>query len=387
MALDFNETFKEARAAAEKGDFEGARRLYAELWKSPLWRKDRDVQLHYAYSCERTGDYSEAMQAYKSLMEHYQSEDRGEEVALVEESMARLRELTADSEQDSGSRVVDSVRDESEALLVSRLFSYGYEREFGKGERICSIGDPAHHMWLLMEGEIDVLIPRRSVSTMSGTAGRPCLMGELGYFTGMRRSASLVCATTVQLIELPYAQIESILADEPNLTPILEHLFRHRLVLPILSQHDIFKLFNEVDRRHVTKHFENSELRPGQVLIEQGAEEPNAFMVQSGTMLMIRVNAAGEEELLGSMHPGDIFHLAGLLRGVPSPYRVIAGTPSKLLRLSRQGFEPFMQKRPWLIKAILKQSRQAGERQIMHPEAKNLWAANRYFDMDKPSDN
>ncbi|HXH72932.1 MAG TPA: cyclic nucleotide-binding domain-containing protein [Mariprofundaceae bacterium] len=386
MAVDYNETFRQAREAGERGDFETARRLYAELWRSPLWHKDREVQLHYAYSCERTGDYSEAMQAYKSLMEHYLGDDRSEDVALVEESMTRLRELMAESEQDAKARVVDSVRDESEAKLVSRLFRHGYERGFAKGERICSLGDPASHMWLLLDGEVDVLIPHRRVTTMTGSHGRPCLIGELGYFTGMRRAASLICASAVRLIELPYQQIEEILGQEARLRPMLEHLFRHRLVMPVLSQHDIFKLINEVDRRRVTKLFENSAMRAGQVLIEQGAEEPNAFMVQSGTMLMTRVDARGEETLLGSMHPGDIFHLAGLLRGVPSPYRVMAGTPARLLRLSRLAFEPMMKQRPWLIKAILKQSRLAGERQIMHPEAKNLWAANRYFDIDEPND-
>jgi len=386
MPVDYNETFKLAREASHAGDFETARRLYAELWHSPIWRKDREVQLHYAYSCERTGDYSEAMQAYKSLMEHYQGDDQGEESALIEESMTRLRELTAESEQDAQSRIVDSVRDESEATLVARLFAQAYERGFEKGERICSVGDPASHMWLLLEGEVDVLIPRRRVSTMTGTPERPCLMGELGYFTGMRRAATLLCASPVKLLELPYQQIEEILDNQPKLRPMLEHLFRHRLVLPVLSQHDIFKLFNDVDRRKVTSIFDNSSMRPGQVLIEQGSEEPNAYLVQSGTMLMLRVDASGEETLLGSMHPGDIFHLGGLLRGFLSPYRVIAGTPGKLLRLSRLAFEPFMKQRPWLIKALLKQSRQAGERQIMHPEAKNLWAANRYIDMDKPSD-
>lgn len=385
MSVDYNETFRRAREASSSGDFETARRLYAELWHSPVWRKDREVQLHYAYSCERTGDYSEAMQAYKSLMEHYRVDDRGEESALVEESMARLRELMAESEQDSKARIVDAVRDESEARLISRLFAYGYERGFAKGERICAIGDPASHMWLLLEGDVDVLIPRRQVSTMSGSPGRPCLMGELGYFTGMRRAATLHCASPVRLLELPYMEIEKILDRESELKPMLEHLFRHRLVLPVLSQHDIFKLFNDVDRRKVTTVFDNSAMRPGQVLIEQGSEEPNAYMVQSGTMLMVRVDASGEEELLGSMHPGDLFHLGGLLRGFSSPYRVIAGTPAKLLRLSRVSFEPFMKQRPWLIKAILKQSRQAGERQIMHPETKNLWAANRYFEMDKPN--
>ena len=83
------------------------------------------------------------------------------------------------------------------------------------------------------------------------------------------------------------------------------------------------------------------------------------------------------------MQPGDFFHLGGLLRGYVAPYSVVSGTPCHLLRLPRQSFEPFMLQRSWLIKAILKHSRLSAEQQILHPEARNLWAADRYFDMKK----
>ncbi len=381
---DYNEIFRQAREAAAAGDFETARRLYGELWKSPVWRKDREVQLHYAYSCERTGDYSAALEAYQALINNYTLDDRSEEAALVEESMVRLRELMVGSEQDSRARVIDALDDATEAVLVRKLFAHAYERRFQPGELICRIGDPAGHMWLLVEGEVDVLVPGQSVSTIKGSPKRPALLGELGYFTGMRRAASLCCATEVRVLELSYEKLEELLAQDSSLPPMLEHLFRHRLVLRLLSQHEIFKLINDVDRRNLTKLFENTTMRPGQVLIEQGAEEPNAYLVQSGTMLLVR-REEGEDVLLGSMHPGDMFHLGGLLRGFRAPYRAVAGTPTRLLRLPRAAFEPFMKRRPWLIKAILKQSRVSMERQILHPEARNLWAANRYIDLDGKS--
>ncbi|HKI60915.1 MAG TPA: cyclic nucleotide-binding domain-containing protein [Mariprofundaceae bacterium] len=384
MAVDYNEIFRQARAASAANDFETARRLYAQMWQSPIWRRDREVQLHYAYSCERTGDYTEAMDAYKSLMEHYNSSP-DEEAALVEESMVRMREMMAESEQDMSARVVDSVRDESEARLIGHLFDHAYERNFAAGEKLCSLGDPAGHMWLLVSGEVDVLVPGESVRAISGSEKRPCMLGELAYFTGMRRAATLCCATDVLLLELPYERIETLLSEDETLRPMLEHLFRHRLVLRILSQHDLFKLFNDVDRRRVTMCFENTAMHAGQILIEQGVEDPNAFLVQSGTMLLIKRKGDGSEELLSSMHPGDMFHLGGLLRGFASPYRVVAGTPTRLLRMPRHRFEPFMQARPWLIKSILKLSRMSSERQILHPEAKNLWATNRYIDMDTKS--
>ena len=381
--MDYQRLFQQAKAAAAKGDYHTSRKCYGELWRSSVWRNDKDVKLSYAYACERTGDYSEALTAYKSLMQQY-NETPVDEDTLAQESSARLRQIMSEAGEASSNNVIDTATDESETVLISRLFEHGYPRKLEPGEPLCMKGDTASHMWLLQEGQIDVMMPHQPISKLSGTPTRPCLIGELAYFTGMRRAATLSTATDIKVIELPYERLKSLLKTDHELYAMMEHLFRHRLVLQVLSKHDIFKLFNEVDRRRVTTIFENTSTKAGQVLIEAGEEYPDAFMVQSGTLLLVK-NEGRRETLIGSMHPGDLFHLGGLLRGFIAPYSVVSGTPSHLLRLPRHSFEPFMLQRSWLIKAILKHSRLAAEMQVLHPESRNLWAADRYFDMDKTS--
>jgi CRP-like cAMP-binding protein len=382
--MDYQKIFQQARSAAAKGDFHASRIHYGQLWNSPVWHNDRDVKLSYAYACERTGDHSEALTAYRSLMDHYASGVGNDEATIAEESMVRLQELMAETEHDTKKQIIDRESDESEALLITRLFEHGYPRELSGGEQLCQKGDPAGHMWLLKQGEVDVIIPGQKVSTLSGSRERPCLIGELAYFTGMRRAATLSSATTVKIIELPYERIRALLKKNRDLYAMMEHLFRHRLLLRILSRHDIFKLFNEIDRRRVTTIFENMATSAGQTLIEEGKEYPGAFMVQSGTLLLLD-RTGDTERLIGSMQPGDLFHLGGLLRGYVAPYSVLSGTPCHLLRLPRRSFEPFMLQRSWLIRAILKHSRLSAAQQVLHPEARNLWAADRYFDMKDAS--
>jgi len=382
--MDYQKLFQQARSAAAKGDYHSSRKLYGELWKSPIWRNDKDVKLSYAYACERTGDYSEALTAYKSLMHHYSDAPESQEDTLSQESSARLREIMSETGEISSGQIIDTATDESETILIQKLFEHGYPRELAPGEPLCLKGDTAAHMWLLQDGQMDVMMPHQPISKLSGTPDRPCLIGELAYFTGMRRAATLSTATAAKVIELPYDRVKSLLKTNQDLYAMMEHLFRHRLVLQVLSKHDIFKLFNEIDRRRVTTIFENSITKAGQTLIEEGQEYPDAFMVQSGTLLLVR-NKGGRESLIGSMHPGDLFHLGGLLRGFLAPYSVVSGTPCHLLRLPRHSFEPFMLQRSWLIKAILKHSRLAAEMQVLHPESRNLWAADRYFDMKDAS--
>jgi len=377
--MDYQKLFQQARTAAAKGDYHASRKYYGQLWNSPVWHNDKDVKLSYAYACERTGDYSEALTAYKSLMRHYSDGFAGEEDTLSQESTARLREIMSEGGEQDRSQIIDTVSDEGEAILIAKLFEHGYPRELEAGEPLCLKGDAAGHMWLLQDGQIDVIMPSQQINKLTGSITRPCLIGELAYFTGMRRAATLSAAMTAKVIELPYERIKALLREDSELYAMMEHLFRHRLVLQVLSRHEIFKLFNDIDRRRVTTIFENTSTRAGQTLIEEGVEYPDAFMVQSGTLLLL--SHKGGESLIGSMHPGDLFHLGGLLRGFKAPYSVVSGTPAHLLRLPRHSFEPFMLQRSWLIKAILKHSRLAAEMQVLHPESRNLWAADRYFDM------
>ncbi|MDX8389894.1 MAG: cyclic nucleotide-binding domain-containing protein [Mariprofundaceae bacterium] len=387
MAADYQDIFSRAREAAGKGNFELARKLFGELWKSPIWQSDKEVKLRYAYSCERTGDYTEALNAYKSLMETYNGMagvEEGGEPALLEESTARMKELLAEGERDvEHRRVASGEQDAIAADLTDQLFCHAYERELPIGHALCTMNEVADHMWLLVEGEVEVRVLGQPPAYLTGTPSRPCLIGELAYFTGMRRAAALSCYSSVKLLELPYERIRQLIDTNVPLERMLGMLFRERLVLRVLTKHDIFKMINDVDRKQIAMDFNDVQSLPGDVLIQQGEEHEGMYMVQSGVMLLIHTSNEGKGELLGSMHPGDIFHLGGLLRGYIPSYSSETGSPARLLHLPRDRFEPLMANRPWLIQTILKRSRMAVEKQVLHPEAKNLWATDRYIDMKK----
>jgi len=378
---DFQRLFQQAREAAAKGDFKMARKLYAELWKSPAWRADASVQLSYAYSCERTGDYSKALEAYKALMNNAQGlSPLSDEQNISEESLIRLREVMGDASEVDVLPPRDDLGGEAESELLVRLFSYGFSRKMMPGEVLCRQGEIAGHMWLLKSGSVDVILPHHIRSCLSAAEDSPCLMGELAYFTSMRRSATLCCATEVEVIELPYERVRALLEEEESLYKMMDYVFRHRLVFHLLSGHSIFKLFNECDRNRLASTFENSTVHAGQDLIEQNEEHPHAYMVQGGTLLLLD-GEDGHESLLGSVQPGDFFNLGGLLRGQQSPCRVVAGTHCNLLRLSRPAFEPFLLQRPWLIRAVLKHVRLTVAQQIARSDDGPVWAADRHIKM------
>ncbi|HXH72931.1 MAG TPA: cyclic nucleotide-binding domain-containing protein, partial [Mariprofundaceae bacterium] len=164
----------------------------------------------------------------------------------------------------------------------------------------------------------------------------------------------------------------------------IESIMRDKWVEPVLARNALFERINDIDRRRLAHAFKQIDLEPGTVLIEAGEEHDGAYMVRSGCMFFLHGETAEADDQLESSDgqmlsvlPGEMVHLGGLLRGFTSPYRVVAATPVQLLHLSRDVFEPFAMRRPWIIPAILKFSRRPAHLQVMQPEEAYLWSADR----------
>ena len=375
---DVQDLYRRAREAMARGNHRLARELLARIWAVPAWRADRELQRLYALACEQSGDYTEALRVYRRMIEDRRAAGALEEAALAEEAMLRFRELAADVERDTEARRVDLLGEDEEGEWLAALFEHGYDRRLKPGEVLCRGGDVARAMWLLVRGEVDVSVPGAPVETLRGRPDRPCLLGELGYFTNMRRMATLVCATAVHLRELPYERLAALERSDPRLARMLDRLYRKRLLLPVLARHEIFRRIHEPDLRRLAAMFERVRVGAGDLVVPEDREHPHAYFVQGGVLLVLRRGEGGRERLVGAAHPGDMVHLGGLLRGFRPRYQVLAGSPARLLRLPRERFETLMVKRPWLVKAILEHARMREEEQVLHPEARNLWAVDRY---------
>jgi len=384
MVQDVHALYEEARQAIRAGNFPRARKLLAELWRHPTWRSDPELIAMYAYATERTGDYTEALSAYRAMIERLRRQGVAlEALETIDAAVGRLKAVASESEAHPEEHTVDPLRDEDTALFVEEMFADAYERRLARGEFLCRHGDVARQMWLLTHGEVDVIVPNQPVESVVGRPDRPCLLGEIGYFTGLRRVATLAASSAVRVLELPYERIAAREREEPAFAARLDRLYRVRLLVPLLSRHEVFKRMNEVDRRKLAAMFERMDARPGQMLFAEGEDHPYAYFVQRGTLLVLGRDARGRETLLGGVHPGDIVHLGGLLEGFSPKYHMMASTPCRLLRLARARFAPFVARRPWLVKAILKFSRHAGTERVMHPDAHNLWAADRYVELKR----
>jgi len=389
--MNTEEMLREAREAALSGDFSTARTVYRRLRDDPGFKPDLNLTIRFAYCSERTGDYTEALAAYREALEEYKKngDDGAAEVinGLIHQIRQYLEELDSREGKIPDHQItLDNAPDEAE--VMTRLMRAGQVQHLQTGDTLCRQGEPPNHLWLLTSGEIEVHVPGYAdTDVLRGQEGSPCLLGELGYFTGQRRAATLVARTDVELIEIAVKLVHAMCDDDQAMAFGLERFFRERLVERVLSRHAIFERINDVDRKKLAMAFEYLEMGPGEVLIEPGSEHHAVYLVQTGCLLLM---PAGEEredksdsDYITSMLPGDIIHLGGLLHDYRADYRVVTATPARLLYLSREQFRPFALRRPWVTEAILKHSRMPAQRQVMRPDEDYLWHVNRQVHLPK----
>jgi CRP-like cAMP-binding protein len=79
--------------------------------------------------------------------------------------------------------------------------------------------------------------------------------------------------------------------------------------------------------------------RPGQVLVEQGAEGQSFFVLARGAVRVTRRDATGTEHALATLHDGAIFGEMALISAQPRTATVAATTACDLLEFDRQALQ------------------------------------------------
>lgn len=81
------------------------------------------------------------------------------------------------------------------------------------GEVLCSEGDPADSWWVVLGGSADVTVDGTTV----GTVGADRALGELSFFDGEPRSATVTAAEALDVLEFDGAHLVDAIRDEPQL--------------------------------------------------------------------------------------------------------------------------------------------------------------------------
>lgn len=115
-------------------------------------------------------------------------------------------------------------------------------------------------------------------------------------------------------------------------------------------------LFSSLSRRelaHVAQLAETRHLRQGSVIIRQGADGNEFFVIEAGNASVVR-----SRKIVARLGPGDHFGELALLSNHPRRATVVADSPVSLLVLGRRSFMGMLGEMPNMAIKLLKSASQ-----------------------------
>jgi CRP/FNR family transcriptional regulator, cyclic AMP receptor protein len=104
---------------------------------------------------------------------------------------------------------------EATASDWATVFSYAEVRRVGEGLAVVQAGERDRALYLLTEGTVGVRLPKDEGPFK--TIDAPSVLGELAFFDGRPRSATLDAVTDVEVVRLDVPGFERLVADAPDL--------------------------------------------------------------------------------------------------------------------------------------------------------------------------
>ena len=223
--------------------------------------------------------------------------------------------------------------------LLSALSEAAFRRVLGTlvlrrlpaGALVIREGEPGEAFYFVASGRLRVY----ATDGLGRQTDLPEL-GEMALLSAQPRSASVVCLTEVDLLEVGRQSLAQ-LADE--LGPVAEALHgftRERLLGNLMATSPLFRPFPRLQQRDLLRRFTSHDVAPGTVVIREGEQGRGLFVVLSGELDVSRRGPDGQSVPLGGLRTGDVFGEMAVLRNAATTATVVCVRQATVLFLARE---------------------------------------------------
>jgi len=198
------------------------------------------------------------------------------------------------------------------------------------GVAVVEQGEPSDAMYLVRQGELEVVEHAGDAERVLTRVGRGDTFGELGLASGAVRAAGVVARTRSTLFTIDAGSFDHFLADHvrlPTLAATVQQLSELQALPP-------FAHLSTEQLREVREHGAWRHVAPGEVLVREGDTGEAFFIVGSGRMIVTK-----DGEVVGDVGPGEHFGELALLFDAPRAATVVAVTPTRVFELARDAFD------------------------------------------------
>ncbi|HEY0254615.1 MAG TPA: cyclic nucleotide-binding domain-containing protein [Kofleriaceae bacterium] len=232
-------------------------------------------------------------------------------------------------------------------------------RAFPAKKVIIESGDPANALYWLAHG--DVIVKRgasKDPVQLNATTGPNLLLaelhsgaffGEIALLGGTTRTASVIAADDVWVLEIPAKAVETAAEKHPQLGEVLAFHARVRLLANLTKMSPLFKALAHADREALLPKF-TSEIVPAETtFIIEGQRNEFLWVIVAG-----KCEVRGGGGVIAELGAGAAVGEISLVSGATAVADVVAIEPVVVLKLSKQAFDEVAVKQPQLVAAVEK---------------------------------
>ncbi|MBA4163949.1 MAG: oxidoreductase [Erythrobacter sp.] len=227
-----------------------------------------------------------------------------------------------------------------ELMLDSKVHAYA------PGELIFARNDTGSSMFAIAQGSVTVEV-NPDDSSITVPIGEGSIFGEVGLISGRRRGATIRAAEPVVAVELSRTAALRLLATSPGANRAVTRISIERQLLQMfgsgLTAQDVAALVESAEVKTV---------RAGEVVIAEGAEDTDVYIVRRGSMI-VEKQIGGRAVFLSYLPAGSYFGEMSVIDDVPRSASVKAAIKSEVIRLPGDGFMALLKSNPKLRERAL----------------------------------
>ncbi|MDJ0765075.1 MAG: cyclic nucleotide-binding domain-containing protein [Myxococcota bacterium] len=235
----------------------------------------------------------------------------------------------------------------------ARLFEKLTLKQFVPGDFVIRQGEPGQEIYFLARGTVDVVCkggdpaPDEDLVHLA-RLGPGSLFGEMALVSTDPRSASVICETPVDALQLKRADIEVLSEKLPTVAAAMKRFTRERMIHNLFATNPLFKPFNAESQKKLLAQFTGHEIPKNTIYLEQGQPGKGLYIILQGRAEVLK----WEDEAytrVADLGPGDVSGEISLLYEEPISATVRTTTPATVLFLARELFTPIVNAFPELL--------------------------------------
>jgi cGMP-dependent protein kinase 2 len=240
-------------------------------------------------------------------------------------------------------------------LQLRELMLDSAVHSFAADEPIFVRNDTGNSLFAIAEGSVLVEIDKDDPAKVV-PIGEGSIFGEVGLISGRRRGATVRALEPTVCVELSRNAALKLLSTAPGAARAVDRIAIERQLLQMFGSG-----LTPADVAELVEAAEVQGVRAGQVVIEEGADDKDIYVIRRGSMI-VEKDIGGRAVFLSYLPAGSYFGEMAVIDGSKRTATVKAAIKSEVLRFPGAAFTALLERNPRLREKAL--ADMAGRREV-----------------------